>query len=66
MAGQIKKMLDRIVDERGRGDNVLGMITKAKLILKGFDPDRFTVATPDDPASIARVRQIAQELGVTL
>ena len=66
MAGLVKTMLDRIVLERARGDNVLAMLTKAKLILKGFDPDRFGVNTPDDPATIARVRQVARELGVTL
>ena len=66
MAGQIKTMLDRIVDERGRGDSVLAPLTKAKLILKGFDPDRFGPNTPDDPAVIARIKQIARELGVSL
>jgi hypothetical protein len=66
MAGQVKTMLDRIVVERGKGDEVLAMLTKAKLILKGFDPDRFSLSTPDDPATIARVKQVARELGVTL
>ena len=66
MAGQVKKMLDRIVEVRGKGDHVLATLARAKLILKGFDPDRFTPATPDDPAAVARVRQIAHELGVML
>jgi hypothetical protein len=66
MAGQIKKMLDRIVDQRGKGDAALTMITRAKLILKGYDPDRFNALSPDDATTIARVRQIAQELGVKL
>jgi hypothetical protein len=66
MAGQIKKMLERIVAERGKGDEVLAMITRAKLILKGFDPDRFTMTTPDDTATIARIREIARDLGVTI
>jgi hypothetical protein len=66
MAGQVRKMLDRIVAERSKGDNVLGMLTRAKLILKGFDPDRFTAATQDDAGAIARVKQIARELGVML
>jgi hypothetical protein len=66
MAGQVKTMLDRIVLERARGDDVLAMLTKAKLILKGFDPDRFNVNSPDDPATIAKVRQVARELGVVL
>jgi hypothetical protein len=66
MAGQIKAMLDRIIVERAKGDSVLVPLTRAKLILKGFDPDRFGPNTPDDPAVIARIRQIARELGVSL
>jgi hypothetical protein len=66
VAGQVKKMLDRIVVERGKGDNALEMLTKAKLSLKGFDPDLFTTSTPDDDATVARVKQIARELGVML
>jgi hypothetical protein len=66
MAGQIKRMLERIVDERGKGDDVLRMLTRAKLILKGFDPGRYTLTSPEDPATIARVKQVARELGVML
>ena len=66
MAGQVKKILERIVDQRCKGDDVLATITRAKLILKGFDPEKFTLTTPDDAASIARVTQIANELGVEL
>jgi hypothetical protein len=66
MAGQIRAMLDRIVVERSKGDSVLMPLTKAKLILKGFDPDRFGPHTPDDPVTIARIKQIARELGVLL
>ena len=66
MAGQIKRMLERIVDERGKGNDVLRMLTRAKLILKGFDPDRYTLTSPEDPATVARVKQVARELGVML
>jgi hypothetical protein len=66
MPGQIKTMLERIIVERAKGDSVLVPLTKAKLILKGFDPDRFSPTTPDDPVMIARIKRIAQELGVSL
>jgi hypothetical protein len=66
MAGQIKTMLERIIVERGKGDTVLAPLTRAKLILKGLDPDRFGPNSPDDPALIARIKQIARELGVML
>ena len=64
MPGQIKVMLEQIIVERAKGDSVLVPLTKAKLILKGFDPDRFTPNTPDDPKMIARIKEIARELGV--
>jgi hypothetical protein len=66
MAGQIKRMLERIVDVRGKGDDVLRRLTRAKLILKGFDPARFTAISPEDDDTIARVKQVARELGVML
>jgi len=66
MAGQVKKMLEAIVVERSKGDDVLAKLTRAKLILKGFDPARFTLTMPDDPDTVARVMRIARELGVKL
>jgi hypothetical protein len=66
MAGQVKKMLELIIVERSKGDDVLAKLTRAKLILKGFDPSRFTLTTPDDPATVDRVMRIARELGVML
>ncbi len=42
------------------------LTTKTKLILKGFDPDRFSANSPDDPVVMAQVRAVATELGVLL
>jgi hypothetical protein len=39
--------------------------TRTKLILKGIDPDGFNSESPDDPAMLARVRQVAAELNVS-
>ncbi len=66
MAGQIKKMLDTILAVRGKGNQVFIDGTRTKLILKGLNPDKFTLTSPDDPAVIARVRQAAADLGVSL
>lgn len=66
MAGQIKEMIDRIVSQRSNGNSILVNTTKTKLILKGIQPDDYTSSSPDDPAVIARLRQIAAELEVTL
>jgi len=66
MAGQLKRMLDQIILQKSKGDPTLMTTTKTKLILKGFNPDKFTLATEDNPDQIRRVREIAREMGVNL
>jgi hypothetical protein len=34
--------------------------------LKGFDPARYDATSPDDPMILARLRQVAAELNITL
>ncbi len=66
MPGQIKGMIDTILEQRSKGSSTLFFATKTKLILKGVNPERFTATTPDDPQVIAKVQAIAAELGVRL
>jgi hypothetical protein len=64
--GQIKRVIDRILEQRGNGNPTLVMTTKTKLILKGLNPDRFTAESPDDPGTLAKAQAIAADLGVKL
>ncbi len=66
MAGKIKQMIDQIVAKRANGNAAIEKVTKTKLVLKGVNPDNFTATSEDDPQIIAKVRQIASELGVDL
>ena len=66
MAGQLKSMIDRVVQERAKGSSTLAVTTRAKLLLKGIPVDDFTDKTPDDPAMMQRVRVAAGEMGVRL
>jgi hypothetical protein len=66
MAGQIHKMLEQIIAERSRGNATIAITTRTKLMLKGIDADKYNAMSPDDPATIARVRQVATELNVSL
>ena len=66
MAGQIKRLVDSVIEQRARGNPTIVLTTKTKLVLKGISVDRFSVDSPDDPAVIARVRAIAAEMGVNL
>ena len=66
MAGEIKRLLDKIVDERSKGNSAIMLTTKTKIILKGINFDSYTPASQDDQAVIAKVKQIAVELGVRI
>ena len=64
MPGQIKQLIDSILEQRARGNHTLMLTTRTKLMLKGVNPDRFDSQSPDDEAMLAKVRSIAAELGV--
>jgi hypothetical protein len=64
MPGQIKRVIDAILEQRSKGNPTLLLTTKTKLTLKGLNPDRFTFASPDDEALLQKARAIAEELGV--
>lgn len=64
MAGQIHTMLQRIITQKSKGNAVIANSIKTKIILKGIAVDKYTPSSPDDPAVIAKVRDIAKEFGV--
>lgn len=66
MAGQVKAMIDQIIERRSKGNAVLATTTRTKLILKGLDPDKYDASSADDPMLIARLRDLAAELNVSL
>ncbi|HWQ68268.1 MAG TPA: hypothetical protein VN372_15545 [Methanospirillum sp.] len=64
MAGKIQALIDEIIEIRSHGNPGLASTTKAKLLLKGIDPNKYNSQSPDDPVIIAKVRQCAQEMGI--
>ncbi|HQD25672.1 hypothetical protein [Methanoculleus thermophilus] len=59
-------MIDLIIEKRSNGYEVLKNTTRTKLIIKGFNPDRWTSQSEDDPAKIAELKQIARDMGIEL
>lgn len=59
-------MIDRLVTERSKGNATIAQTTKTKLTIKGIHPENFSASTPDDPVVIARLKEIAKEMGVNL
>ena len=66
MAGEIKRLIDKIITTRSKGDPTLEYTTRTKLILKGIQPDKYTNSSPDDQNVIKRVKQVGQSLGVAV
>jgi hypothetical protein len=66
MAGQINRMLQRLITTRAKGDAILEMTTTTKLVLKGLDPRKYTDSSPDDPKVLELVRQVAKDMNVVL
>jgi hypothetical protein len=66
MAGQIKHIIDTIIEKRSRGNPTIALTTKTKFIFKGVNPDRFDHTSADDPGLIAKVRAIGAEMGVSV
>ena len=62
MAGKIKQMIDMIIAQRAKDNPMLVGVVKTKLMLKGIDPNKFTLQSDDDPAIIAKLEAVAKEL----
>ncbi len=66
MAGPVKRVLDAVIATRGQNNPTFIEATRAKLILKGMNPAKFSETTPDDPVQVARARKLAAEFGVSV
>lgn len=66
MAGKIKVMIDKIIQERAGGNKTIMETTRAKFMLKGINVDKYTASSEDDPVVMEKVKGIAKEFNVKL
>ncbi len=64
MAGQIYNMIQTVITQKAKGNVVIANSIRTKMYLKGVAVDKFTALSPDDPAIMQKVREIAREFGV--
>lgn len=62
--GRTKRILDRILQQRSAEGPARTMALRTKLLLRGIDPENFTERTPDDPAILRQVQEIARRMGL--
>lgn len=63
MAGQIKKMIDFIIQERAKGNHLIERTTRTKLLLKGINPNKYNDLSDDDPEIIDHLKRLSLEMG---
>ncbi len=64
--GRTKLILDSIITQRSGGDPSVAKIIRTKFMLKGINPDAYSLDTPDDPTLVRRLGDLAAKMGVKI
>lgn len=64
--GKTKLIIDSIITQRSGGDPTVAKMIRTKFMLKGINPDAFSLDTPDDPNLVKRLNDLAAKLGVKI
>jgi hypothetical protein len=64
--GKTKLIIDSIITQRAGGDPTAAKMIRTKFMLKGINPDAFSLDTPDDPNLVKRLKDLAARLGVKI
>ncbi|MDD2335196.1 MAG: hypothetical protein PHD01_01310 [Geobacteraceae bacterium] len=62
MAGKIRQMIDSIITQRAKDNPMLERVIKTKLILKGINPNKYTLQSEDDPVVLGKLEKMIAEL----
>ncbi len=62
MAGKIRQMIDSIITQRAKDNPMLERVIKTKLILKGINPNKYTLQSEDDPVVIGKLEKMIADL----
>jgi hypothetical protein len=62
MAGRIRRMIDSVIQQRAMGNPMLEKIIKTKMILKGVNPNKYTLESDDDPVVLEKLDKMLREL----
>ncbi len=66
MAGRVRHLIDSIITQRSRGSEAVAQSVRAKLALKGINPDSYSAGSADDPNILKKLELLAKELGVAV
>jgi len=63
-AGNIRKIIDAIIVRKGKGEPLLIINLKKKLVLKGINPAKYSYETIDDPVVLRKLQELINEIGL--
>ncbi|NDO47590.1 hypothetical protein [Clostridium sp. MD294] len=66
MAGQIYHIIQSVITQKSKGNQIIARSIKTKMILKGIAVDKYTPSSPDDPVMVQKVKDVAKEFGLTV
>ncbi len=66
MAGQIYNMIQKIVTQKSKGNQIIANSVRTKLFLKGIPVDKYTPLSPDDPVVVKKLQEAAREFGIII
>ena len=64
LAGQIYNIIQSVITQKSKGNQIIARSIKTKMILKGIAVDKYTPASPDDPTVVQKVKDTAKEFGL--
>ena len=64
--GKTKLIIDSIITQRSGGDPTIAKVIRTKFMLKGINPDAYSLDTPDDPTLVKKLMDLAAKLGVRI
>ncbi len=59
-------MIEQVIAQKAKGNVVIANSVRTKMYLKGIAVDKYTAVSPDDPAVMQKVREIAKEFGIVV
>ena len=61
--GYDKKVIEAIIVRKGKGDPLIVINIRKKLVFKGINPAKYTYETIDDPVVLRKLMELARDLG---
>ena len=64
--GKVKRLVDTLIEKRANGNHFLELDLQMKLLFKGINIKEITDDTPDDPGTLSKIYEMAEQFNIEL